>query len=326
MTHDAPVTSEGVARGALAGAPQSDRMPWPSLPAAVRSGIGSALGSQVVSHAGRQGGFSPGVAAGLVLADGRKAFVKAVGGPVNPDTVALYRQEVEVQSWLPRGPWTPELLATYDDGEWVALAYAYVDAPTVAVPWSAGDVDAVLRVVRSMHAALDPAPVEAPGVADAFGDDFAGWRTWASSGVPGGASPWVVRHLDRLAALEAGWAAAAEGTTLLHMDLRHDNLLVRGADVWVVDWPWCARGAAWVDVVLLAVAIEAYGGPSAATVFEAYGTPVEEPALGAVLAGLSGYFVPHGMRPAPPGLPYLRAVQARQGDVAAAWLDALGLW
>jgi hypothetical protein len=292
----------------------------------VRSGIGDALGSPVVSFFGRKGGFAPGVAAGVTLADGRRAFVKAAGGSLNADSLALYRREVAVQAWLPREPWLPEPLATYDDGSWVALAYAYVDAPTVPVPWSQASVDAVVAAVRELHAAFTPAPVAAPAVAEAFGEDFAGWRGWASSGPPSSAPSWAVSRLDRLAALEAGWEAAAEGTALLHMDLRHDNVLVRGSRVWVVDWPWCARGAAWVDALLLAVAVESYGGPPAPSVFASYGAPVPVEAVGAMLAALSGYFVPAGLLPAPPGLPYLRAVQARQGEVSAAWLDALGLW
>ena len=113
---------------------------------------------------------------------------------------------------------------------------------------------------------------------------------------------------------------------MLHADLRHDNLLVRGADVRVVDWPWATRGAAWVDAVLLAVTIEAYGGPAAASVFERYGVPVDRDTLAVALATLSGYLVTTALLPAPPRLPYLRPAQARQGEVTAAWLDTLGLW
>ncbi|HEV2891967.1 MAG TPA: hypothetical protein VGX28_16455 [Frankiaceae bacterium] len=306
--------------------PQSDRLPWAALPPTVREGVASVLGSPVVSVVPRVGGFSPGVAAGVTLADGRRAFVKAVGTPLNPHTPELYRHEVVVQGWLPRVPWTPALLGSWDDGDWVALAYEYVDAPTVPVPWSASSLAAVAALVRTMHASLGPAPASAPPVSQSLEGGDA-WRRWASSGPPEGAPEWAVTHLDALAGLEAGFAAASDGAALLHMDLRHDNLLVRGPDVWVVDWPWAARGAAWVDAVLLAVTVELYGGPPAPTVLPACcAEPVPVEALAAVLAALSGYFVPHGMLPAPPGLPYLRAVQARQGEITAAWLDTLRLW
>lgn len=304
---------------------QSDRVSWTSLPSSVRSGVEALLGSPVVSYRGRTGGFSPGAAAEVRLADGRRAFVKAVGTPLNPNTPGIYRREAAVHGWLPRVPWTPALLGTYDDGEWVALAFEYVDAPTVPVPWTPASVDAVLALVRSMHRDLGPAPAGAREVADALGG-AAGWRRWASSPVPESAPAWAVAHLDRLASLEEAWPSAAAGTALLHMDLRHDNLLLRGSDVRVVDWSWATRGAAWVDAVLLAVSVEAYGGPAAASVFERYGAAVERDALAVVLAALSGYLVPNGLLPAPPGLPYLRPMQARHGEVTAAWLDTLGLW
>lgn len=306
--------------------PQSDRLPWSSLPGSVRSGVESMLGSPVVSVVPRVGGFSPGVAAGVVLADGRRAFVKAVGAALNPGALALYRHEVVVHGWLPRVPWTPALLGSWDDGEWVALAFSYVDAPTVPVPWTASSLDAVAALVRTMHDALGEAPADAPSVVASL-DGADGWRRWASSGAPEGAPSWAVTRLDRLAALEASFGAAAEGAALLHMDLRHDNLLLRGSEVWVVDWPWAGRGAAWVDAVLLAVTVELYGGPPAREAFALCVpgvVPVE--ALAPVLAALSGYFVTNGVLPAPPGLPYLRAVQARQGEITAAWLDTLRLW
>jgi hypothetical protein len=35
---------------------------------------------------------------------------------------------------------------------------------------------------------------------------------------------------------------------------------------------------------------------------------------------VAGYFVVHGLDPAPPGLPTVRAFQAAQGEVALTWL------
>ena len=62
------------------------RLPFEEVPAAVRAWVERALGSVVVSAATQQGGFSPGVAARLVTASGRRAFVKAVGTSLNPKT------------------------------------------------------------------------------------------------------------------------------------------------------------------------------------------------------------------------------------------------
>jgi RIO-like serine/threonine protein kinase len=41
--------------------------------------------------------------------------------------------------------------------------------------------------------------------------------------------------------VEATWAGHAAGTTLLHADIRADNVLLTGGGVVVVDWPHAWR-------------------------------------------------------------------------------------
>jgi hypothetical protein len=55
----------------------------------------------VLSAVTRSGGFSPGTAAVVTCADGSRAFVKAVGTPLNPDTHRMHRQEAVVAAALP---------------------------------------------------------------------------------------------------------------------------------------------------------------------------------------------------------------------------------
>ena len=68
--------------------------------------------------------------------------------------------------------------------------------------------------------------------------------------------------LDKLAGLEAEDPAAATGNTLLHLDLRADNLLLTPDDrVLVVDWPHARMGASWVDAVFFAPSATMQDGP-----------------------------------------------------------------
>ena len=60
---------------------------------------------------------------------------------------------------------------------------------------------------------------------------------------PAGLDGWSERNLAALAALEAEAPAAAAGDTLLHLDLRADNLLLTPERVLVVDWPHARVGA-----------------------------------------------------------------------------------
>ena len=62
------------------------RTAYPAIPERVRAWVSESLGSRVESWSEQIGGFSPGCATRLVTADGTRAFVKAVGAELNPDT------------------------------------------------------------------------------------------------------------------------------------------------------------------------------------------------------------------------------------------------
>src|SRR5438270_12020206 len=69
------------------------RLEWADLPERVRAVVERWLGCPVVGAWTQPTGFSPGVAARLKTADGRRVFVKAVGPEPNPEAVALHRDE-----------------------------------------------------------------------------------------------------------------------------------------------------------------------------------------------------------------------------------------
>jgi len=55
---------------------------------------------------------------------------------------------------------------------------------------------------------------------------------------------------------------ASRGETLLHLDVRADNIVLTPDRVYIVDWPWAAVGAWWVDVLAMASSVTMQGGPS----------------------------------------------------------------
>src|SRR5262249_35080188 len=99
------------------------RISWQQVPVHVRCAVEAALGAAVVEAHTQEGGFSPGAAARLRLANGSMAFVKALGVDIHRDSVGLYRSEAAAMPHLPAGLPVPRLLDVYDDGEWVALVY-----------------------------------------------------------------------------------------------------------------------------------------------------------------------------------------------------------
>jgi aminoglycoside phosphotransferase (APT) family kinase protein len=306
------------------------RQSWEDLPAPVRLAVEEVCGAAVVEAVTQPGGFSPGVAARVRCADRARYFVKAVSAEVNRRSVEIHRQEARVLAAL--GPVIdarrlpiPRLRGAVDQHPWMALVLDDVDGRHPAQPWDAGELGRVVAAMSRLASALTPAPIDVPTVGDLHGRAFTGWRKLTQSPERDRLDRWWLARLDRLAALEATWAAHAAGDTLLHTDIRADNLLLTGDDVVIVDWPHACRGAAVVDLVFLAPSVAMQGGPQPPDLLalSPAGRDADPGSLAATVCALAGYFTYQGLRPPPPGLPTLRAFQAAQGGVARRWLATL---
>jgi len=136
----------------------STRRDLSEAPAALRRWLAAALGGEPASWTTAVGGFSPGIAARVVTADGRRAFVKAVDGSANPDTPELFRAEATALRILGADPATRLLIApmidSYDADGWVALLLADVDGTTPAQPFVTADVEVVDAGLTQLAAAL----------------------------------------------------------------------------------------------------------------------------------------------------------------------------
>ena len=297
------------------------RVHWDDIPHDVRAAFEERLGGRVVEAVTQPGGFSPGLAARLRLDDGRRAFLKAVHEAANPDSPDIHRREAGIVAALPPAAPAPRLLWSYDERGWVALCFEDVEGRHPHEPWTEGDLALVVAALKAMAAMLTPAPID-PGftAADRFRDAVNGWQI-AHRRQEAQLDSWALRHLARLAELEAGAPVASTGETLLHFDTRADNILIAGGRVYVVDWPWACVGAPWVDWVAMAPSVGMQGGPDPESFLRRFGIERVSPdAIDAVLCSIAGYFVVNALEPPPPGLPTLRLFQAAQGRVAIGWL------
>ncbi|MFD7711474.1 aminoglycoside phosphotransferase family protein [Streptomyces sp. NPDC059786] len=300
------------------------RTPWEALPESVKDAVAGVLGAPVVSAVTQTGGFSPGVAARVGTADGRRAFVKAVSADANPQSPGLHRAEARVSAALPPEVPAPRLLGSHDDGTWVALVFEDIDGRQPRVPWLRDELRLVFDAVGELGRILTPSPVDVPRAVDDLADDFRGWRHLLDAGDTGdGLDPWTRDRLPLLADLADRWTGAADGDTLVHSDLRADNvLLTPDGRVVLVDWPHARRAAPWFDLLVMLPCVRAQGGPDPEEVFAAHplGQGADPDGVTATLAGLAGYFIHGSRQPPPPGLPTLRAFQRAQGEAALEWL------
>ena len=296
---------------------QGERLPWELLPGEIKVAIEQRLGAPVALAVTRPGGFSPGLAATLELEDGRLFFAKAVGPEPNPDSPEFHRQEIAIAAALPPETPAPRFLFSVEHDGWVALVFENVEAREPELPWRKDELDRVLAALTELCRALTPTPVAAPPVAETVDELFHGWRSLEHP-----VDEWAAAHLEELRALEAAWAAGATGETLLHGDVRADNILITPERVVFVDWPHACVGAAWVDLALFLPSVTMQGGPHSWEIFESHplGRDVAHERLQPLLAGLAGFFAYRSTLPPPPGLPTLREFQRAQGVEALAWL------
>ena len=298
------------------------RIAWHQVPLVVQRAVERMLGGSVTAAATQPGGFSPGTAARVTTEHGRRAFVKAVSSAQNPRTPDLHRAEAHVVECLPANPVVPKLIGLFDDGDWVAALYDDVEGHTPTAPWQPTDIDAAMTALYSLAEIFTPNPV--PGLQPLHTSSapvFAGWERVAAH-PPSDLDRLQRTQLDDLIQLAAVGLQSLPGSSLVHGDIRADNLIRRlDGTVAVVDWPWACVGAPWFDRLLLCINIDLYGGHDPEHLTPQYLSDVDPDQITAVLAGLCGYFVDIARRPPDLGLPTVRAFQQAQAHSTWRWLQ-----
>jgi hypothetical protein len=306
------------------------RPDWPTLPLRVREAIEHHLDGPVRRVEIQRGGFSPAFAAILTSESGKEVFVKAGSPDPNPEVPLFYRREWAIASALPEGVPAPRPLWCDDDGTWVLLGFEAIRGGNPRLPWRRNDLDRVVTALEKMTQVLTPAPIQAPSYGERHRAMFRGFRKLSRSDPaptehPQPLDPWIARHLDELAELEAPWEELTQGKTLLNCDVRADNILLPEGRVYFVDWPWACIGAAWVELAAFLPSVAMQRGPKPWEIFDRsrLARDASPQAVRAFVAGLTGFFWEQSLRPPPPGLPTLREFQRAQGIEALDWLRRL---
>jgi aminoglycoside phosphotransferase (APT) family kinase protein len=303
----------------------------------VRARITELAGAQVTAEISATSGFSPGFAAVLELADGRGVFVKAVSGEQNPVSPDLARAEMRVSRALPPQVPAPRLLWFSDDGDWVILGFEVVHGRSPELPWRPEDLRAVADAVGAL---ADAEPLHGhtlPRKDDQLAEDFTGWRRLHAldretqrqyADLAGDIGRWALDNVEQLVRWEQESLRVCAGDSLVHGDLRADNVMIdpdHQHRVWIIDWPHASVGAPWLDLAFMLPSVALQGGGDPATNFRTHAVSdgVHDDDLRAGLAGLSGYFAWSSRQPAPLGIPNLRRFQAAQGVATVRWLRDL---
>ncbi len=294
----------------------AQRLEWPHLPPAVRAEVERRIGTTVVEAHSQTSGFTPGFASVLVGADGSRHFVKAASVRAQRMFAESYREEARKLAALPPGAPAPRLEWLHDADDWVVLGIEHVAGRAPHRPWTDADLAASLAMLAAVAEELTPPPA---GLAlDTFVEEFAGWPAYWDYA----RATFVLPHGDEAAALAARYAEVVVGSTVVHTDVRDDNILVRpdGSAV-LCDWNWPVVGAPWLDSLLLLIGPRGDGlDVEAVLAADPAFAGVDAEEIDVVLALVVGYFLKASDDPVPPTSPHIRTHQRWQGDVLWDWL------
>ena len=243
------------------------------------------------------------------------AFVKIAALDYTADWL---RDEHRVYEALDGHPFLPRALGWDDDGIAPALVLEDLSGEAWPPPWDAARVDAVLATLDAVHASTPPAGVP-PAIESQFGLD--GWPDVIADPQPFLAlgicsSAWLEEHLPTLA--DASASAEIGGDSLLHFDVRSDNLCLRGDRAVFVDWNNACVGNAVLDTAAWLPSLQNEGGPSPDEIL-----PDETAGLPQLASLLAGYFSARaGLSPIPQA-PHARPLQLAQSRTSLPWAARL---
>jgi len=299
-----------------------NRPRWNELPLAVRGQICELAGGRVVAAQNCEGGFSPGFASRLELANGRRAFAKAMDADEWPLQATFHRNEARVAAALPRTVPAPGFLGCADDGHWVVLAFKCADGEQPAMPWRRDELAQAAAAASAMSQALTPSPVAAPADHPRLG----GWPELAADRAAlaklRAVSTWAAENLRLLTELERAGLAVARGSTLVHFDALPHNIMRTDQQVLFVDWPHARLGAPFIDLLtVLASAGDAGIDLDPLLTAQAVTAGTDPAALTAVLAALTGFWLAGGLTDLPAALRPIAAAKLALGRSALSWLQ-----
>lgn len=219
----------------------------------------------------------------MSLDNGGSVFVKVA---TNDNTTGWLRDEAKVYQSI-RGDFLPKFIG-WDDGEFPLLILEDLSAGTWSWEWSQEYIQRVLNTLDKV--ANTQLPQDFPELTR-MSEKLTGWREVAED--PSGflelglvSADWLQRALPTL--IQAESAVKLEGNSLVHFDVRSDNICFYGDRMLLIDWNWAMRGNPKVDLISWLPSLHAEGGPPP------WEITLDEPEL---IAATAGYYAAHAPRP-----------------------------
>jgi hypothetical protein len=237
---------------------------------------------------------------------GSTAFVKAGTEEI---TSEFLRNELRFYQAV-QAPFMPTLLG-YDEADPPFLVLEDLSDWRWPPPWDDEAIDQVREALAELWST--PAPEWVPPITEEREWLLGGWATIEADPQPFlsldlGSRGWLD---DALAVLRrAAESAPIEGDSLLHLDVRSDNLCLSDRGAVLVDWNLVHVGNPDLDLAAWAPSLLLEGCPSPEDLL---------PNAPGLAAALAGFFASRAGLPPPPTAPKVRQIQRAQLEVALPW-------
>lgn len=248
----------------------------------------------------------------MQLDNGISVFVKVA---TDTDTSIWLRDEAKVYNRV-RADFLPNIIG-WEDGEFPIMALEDLSAGEWTSNWTPEHIKRVVGVIEKL--AATKAPTDLPSLAD-FAPKLTGWQEVETDPTPFlglglVSAEWLQASLPALVQAEKNMKL--EGDSLVHLDIRSDNICFYGDRTLLVDWNWAHRGNSKFDLIFWLPSLCKEGGPPP------WEFTLDEPEF---IAAVAGYFAARAPRPPHAHTKAIRQLQLDQLKVALPWaVKALNL-
>ena len=268
------------------------------------------LGKGVLQARRATGGYTAANRWVLQLDDGHSVFAKS-GIDLATSPVASWLR-VEYQTYASvLASFMPQLIGWDDDGAEPVLLLEDLSAAHWPPPWSNEQLDR-LRATLDLKRKIE-APSWMRDLEETERGHLSGWERvqddpskFLSLGLATNA--WLDQTLPALIA--ASRSARLSGDSVVHLDMRSDNICFADDGVKIIDWNHVGRGNPDMDLVFLLPSLHYEGGPRPWDVI------ADTHGLGPLVCG---YFAAQAGQPRISSAPMVREVQRQQLLVALPW-------
>ncbi len=242
------------------------------------SRIEKLVGSKPVAWKAINKGYTQAERYVMQFENGTSTFVKLA---TEKDTVKWLRDEHKAYSVI-KADFMPKMIA-WEYGEYPILVLEDLSKGHWPPPWTSGQIQKVFDTLKKL------AEIKIEGDFDSlsnFKKELTGWQKISQD--PKGflglglVSPeWLEKTLPTL--IKAESEIKLEGDSLVHTDIRSDNICFVGDKTIFIDWNWTVKGNPMFDVVAWLPSLYAEGGPTP------WSFNINEPELIVALAGFHAF-------------------------------------